>query len=161
MRDNDQARARKPVCFAVGDRVRVRPEYRREDDFDEAEIYAIDEADGTIDVAVNGEDWGQWFEQLADGSYVIEVVPPAEVAGEGEPLSTREETVTLPATVMARLDYIIGEGMLAIAEERRAAIRFDDDEPQYAFTLEDLDAAEEAWSNRGTRPVVDTRGDKR
>ena len=69
--------------FKVGDRVRVRPEYRRDDDFDVAEIYEIDEADGTIDVAVGDEDWGQWFCQLEDGSYEIELVPM------GEPVSTR------------------------------------------------------------------------
>jgi hypothetical protein len=55
----------------VGDRVRVRPEYRRPGDFDVAVVSAIDE-DGSIDVTVNGRDWGQWFSRLSDGTYEIE-----------------------------------------------------------------------------------------
>lgn len=53
--------------FRVGDRVHVRPEFRREGDFTEAVSTAIDPADGTIDVADEDGDWGRWFCRLADG----------------------------------------------------------------------------------------------
>jgi hypothetical protein len=64
----------KVVNFQVGDIVRVREEYRQPDDFETADVYNVDD-DGTVDVSVNGEDWGQWFCRLPDGTYEIELVP--------------------------------------------------------------------------------------
>lgn len=58
----------------IGQTVRVRSEYRRPGDFDRAVIRGIDLNDGTIDVDVDGVDWGQWFCRLGDGSYEIEPV---------------------------------------------------------------------------------------
>lgn len=60
--------------FRVGQPVRIREQYRRPGDFAEATIANIDPADGTIDVTVDGRDWGQWFTPLDDGSYEIEPV---------------------------------------------------------------------------------------
>jgi hypothetical protein len=62
------------VPFKPGDRVRIRPEYFRpeEGDFtDIAIVEAVDERDGTVDVSVDGQDWGQWFCRLPDGTYEI------------------------------------------------------------------------------------------
>jgi hypothetical protein len=61
--------------FHVGQRVRIRPEYKRVSDFDEAIVARIDTHDQTIDVTVDGQDWGQWFSRLDDGTYEIEPVP--------------------------------------------------------------------------------------
>lgn len=60
------------VPFAIGQKVRVRPEFRRPDDFEEAVVSEVDPDDGTIDVDIDGKDWGQWFTPLPDGSYEIE-----------------------------------------------------------------------------------------
>jgi hypothetical protein len=72
----------------VGQRVRIREQYRRAGDFDEAVITEIDPDDHTIDVDVwerhprTGEEgwqpWGQWFSRLPDGTYVIEPIPDSK-----------------------------------------------------------------------------------
>lgn len=65
------------VTFKVGDRVRIRPEYLQPeaDDFTGVAIVTeVDPSDDTVDVSVDGVDWGQWFRRLADGTYEIEHV---------------------------------------------------------------------------------------
>lgn len=60
--------------FKPGDKVRIRPEYLRpdEDDFTGvAVVTEVDRRDGTVDVSVDGVDWGQWFCRLDDGTYEI------------------------------------------------------------------------------------------
>lgn len=61
--------------FTVGQRVRIRAEFRRDGDFTEAVVREIDAADWTVDVDVDGKDWGQWFCRLPDGTYEIEAIP--------------------------------------------------------------------------------------
>jgi hypothetical protein len=64
------------TTFTVGDRVRIRSEYRRSGDFEMAVVAAVDPNDNTVDVEVDGRDWGQWFSRLDDGTYEIEQVIP-------------------------------------------------------------------------------------
>jgi hypothetical protein len=74
----DRSEPENDVPFRVGQRVRMRPEFRHVSDFDEAIVSNIDHRDRTVDVKVNGEDWGQWFCRLDDGTYEIEPVPEQE-----------------------------------------------------------------------------------